>query len=341
MKQMLLLSLFLSLLSGCSNTSLSGAKQTSATAQTVTDIEGHEIPIDQPARRIVCLFDPSIDILYMLGAQDQLVGVPVEMYLDSELYDYYRLIDPRIERKELPTPGSNELANLESIIELEPDLVIAQLLSPSALVTLQSMGIPVYIASASRYEDVMKEMKDISLLVGKPERGEELIAYAKEKMAELQERLSNDENPPRKSVYFTWANGRIYTTTGRNSMMNDCLVLAGVENACASEVDAPNINPETLLEWDPDMIVMWNDSPDLFYNRQELAPVKAIRHRAIYNLMPMFFYNPHTFKAICAALAIHHWAYGYGEKLNNEEIEEVIRRLYGEENGTKLIARLP
>lgn len=338
--RLLLLSLFVVFLASCSNSNQPNQKQGDASAITVTDIQGNEVELSKPAERIVCLFDPSVDVIYMLQAQNQLVGIPAETYFDAELYDYYKHIDPRILNKELATPGSNELANIESIIQLNPDLIIAQQLPQSTIKTLQSMNIPVYIAAAAKYEDLMKEMKDISLLVGKEERGKQLISYAENKLADLQKKAYAQKETKRKSVYFTWANGKIFSTTGRNSMMNDCLVIAGVENACPSEIDKPNINPETLIEWNPDMIVMWNDSPNLFYNKKELAAVKAIQTKQIHNLVPMFFYNPHTFKSLCAAVAINSWAYAKEDSSNKNEIKEVLLELYGKENGEKLLKQL-
>ena len=337
---MRLLYLFIGMIfvTSCSNSSDKRSENTKEIS--VTDIQGNEIHISKPAERIVCLFDPSVDVIYMLQAQNKLVGIPAETYFDNELYDYYKHIDSRILNKQLATPGSNELANLESIIQLNPDLVIAQQLPESIVRTLQQMNIPVYIAAAARYDDLKKEMKDISLLIGKEERGKQLITYAENKIKELDERTSSKKDSLPKTVYFTWANGRIFSTTGRNSMMNDCLDLAGVENVCPSEIDKPNINPETLIEWNPDMIVMWNDSPGLFYNKKELNGITAIQQKQIHNLIPMFFYNPHTFKSLCATVAINNWAYGSEDKNSKEETKEILLELYGENTGTELIKYL-
>lgn len=338
MMKILYLLLCLVLLENCKN--LSGNKSENTGTISVTDIQGNKINIAKPAKRVVCLFDPSVDVIYMLQAQNKLVGIPIETYFDKELYDYYKHIDPRILNKELATPGSNELANLESIIQLSPDLVIAQQLPESIISTLQQMNIPIYVAAASRYQDIVKEMKDISLLIGKKERGEQLISYLENKIKDLEKVNQQPNEPHKKSVYFTWANGKIFCTTGRNSMMNDCLDLAGVVNACPTAIDKPNINPETLIEWNPDMIVMWNDSPNLFYEKKELSGIKAIRQKDIYNLTPMFFYNPHTFKSLCVAVAIRNWAYKAKDSGNKEEIRDILLELYGKDTGQKLIKYL-
>lgn len=341
MKNYILFLFFLIFIVSCKNTAHENKASDTSKGIVVQDTQGNEVRLDSVAQRIVCLFDPSVDIIYMLQSQDKLVGIPAETYFDKELYDYYKLIDDRILNKELPTPGSNDVANIESLVALRPDLVIAQQLPESTIFMLKDMGIAVYISTSDTYANLMKEMKDISIMVGKQQRGKQLISYAQDKVEELQKRASlKTVGAQPKSVYFTWANGRIYSTAGRKSMMNNCLELAGVDNACPSDIDKPNINPETLISWNPDMIVMWNDSPDLFYNKKELSSVKAIENKQIYNLMPMFFYNPHTFKSLCAAVAINNWAYADNTDDALNETKEIITELYGEQQSRELIKNL-
>ena len=301
------------------------------------DTKGNKVELKDIAKKVVCLFDPSIDVIFMLQKQDALIGVNAELYYDDELYDYYKLMDIRIENKTLATPGSNDKANVESIVALDPDLVIAQQLSPSIINTLNGMGIAVYLSSSDTYENLKKEMKDISMMLGTTQRGDELLAYADVEEKNILNKSKQNAHHIQKTVYFSWANGRIFTTTGRNSMMNNCLELADVQNICPTHIDNMTINPETLIKWNPDMIVMWNDSPDLFYDKTELKNITAIKEKQIYNLMPMFFYNPHTLKALCAAVRINSWAYASTENNNNnQEVKEIIIKLYGEEMGDKL-----
>ena len=315
------------------------AKKESNSENTIVleDTKGNKVELKDTAKKVVCLFDPSIDVIFMLQKQEALIGVNAELYYDNELYDYYKLMDTRVENKTLATPGSNDMANVESIVALSPDLVIAQQLSPSIINTLNSMGIAVYLSSSDTYENLKKEMKDIAIMLGAEERGNELLAYADVEEKNILDKSKQDATHTKKLVYFSWANGRIFTTTGRNSMMNNCLELADVQNICPTHIDNMTINPETLVKWNPDMIVMWNDSPNLFYDKSELQSITAIKEKQIYNLMPMFFYNPHTLKALCAAVMINSWAYANAENNSSmEKVKEIIIKLYGNEMGTKL-----
>lgn len=300
----------------------------------VTDTKGKTISLDKPAERVVALFDPAIDAFYMLQAADKLVGITAETYADRELYTFYKEIDKRIANKEIATPGTNESASIESILQLKPDLVIAQHMPEGVIKTLEAMGIPVYSASSEKYEEVLKEFEDISILVGKQERAATLLQYVKNKFAEMQEQSQKRTDAEKQSVYFTWANGRIFSTTGQNSMMHKCLELAGVTNVCTAPLDQPNINPETLIKLNPDMIVMWNDSASLFYRRKELSNITATKEKKIYNLLPMFLYNPHTLKSLCVAIRINNWAYLKDSSEADAAINEAIQNFYGKEINT-------
>lgn len=304
----------------------------------VTDVQGNVVVLNKPAEKIVCLFDPMVDAIYMLQQQHKLIGVPAEMYADAELYTPYSLIDDRIKQKSIAIPGSNETANIESIIGLKPNLVVAQHMSAGNIQTLQQMGIAVYLASSEKYEQVMKEIEDIGILTGAADRSKVLLEYARSQFSQMQRAATTAA--AKKKVYFTWANGKIFSTTGRSSMMNNVLEFAGVENVCTAPLDQPNINAETLIHWNPDMIVMWNDPADIFYNKPELAGIKAIQQKAIYNLMPMFFYNPHTLKSLCASMQINGWAQQKDSAVVKANIRNVIMELYGPALGNKLNAIL-
>lgn len=304
----------------------------------VTDVSGASVWLKAPAQRVVCLFDPALDAIFMLQKEDKLVGMLNNVYQDMQLYPYYAAMDDRIARKTLPTPGSNKEANMESIIALNPDLVIIQGSQDGSVAMLREIGIPVYCVSGEQSKEVFKEMEDIATLLGAAERGAELLKFTNagfDKLAQQSEVL-----PQQKSAYFAWAYGRIFSTTGTNSIMHTCLLRAGVLNVCQTPLDQANINAETLIAWDPELIFIWNDSPELFYSRKELAGIRAVKNREITNLMPMFFYNPHTLKSLATATRIHYSAYPQTQVQVKDEIQQLMRAFYGTDKAAKLLPLL-
>ncbi|WP_426790916.1 ABC transporter substrate-binding protein [Sphingobacterium sp. WOUb80] len=318
---------------GCEGNKTNGLKPVSEI--TVTDAQEHVITLNKAAERIVCLYEPGLDAIYMLAAESKLVGLFSDVYESNDLFPFYAKMDSRIEQKELPIVGAGNQANIERVVGLNPDLVIVHAGQESLVNALRHAGLQVYAVKAELQMEVFKTIQDISILTGTEGRGEELKQYVATEIDRLKEHTAAVKEKRR--VYFTWAYGRIFSTTGTNSMMHSCLEMAGVQNVCPFELDQPNINAETLIGWNPDMIVMWNDSPDLFYQRSEFHAIGAVKEKQIFNLLPMFVYNPHTLKALCTATAIHHWAYSSPEFNYKQRVTEVISRLYGKEKAEKII----
>ncbi len=53
--------------------------------------------------------------------------------------------------------------------------------------------------------------------------------------------------------------------------------------------------------------------------------------------MPMFYYNPHTLKALLTTLKINFWAYGeLTQEDLGKEVEDILQTLYGKDKGGKL-----
>ena len=65
-----------------------------------------------PPRRIVCLTEETVETLYLLGAQERIVGV-----------SGYAVRPPQV-RKEKPRVSAFTSAKIDRIVELQPDLVL-------------------------------------------------------------------------------------------------------------------------------------------------------------------------------------------------------------------------
>ncbi len=303
----------------------------------VSDHRGNRVGLHRPAQRIVCLFQGALDALYMLGAEKAVVGILHNIYTDPAFFEPYARLDERIAKRELAAPGNWETAsNIESIIALQPDLVIIGGGQKDVISVLEGMGIAVYVISSATYREIYKEIVDLGVLTGTRERAEYLVAYSQQVFDRI--RASTTHITPKARVYYGWSGGRVLSTSGRNSMINDCIELAGAVNVCETAIDQPNVNAETLLHWDPDLILLWNSDEDEIYGKKELASLKAVRNRAVYKMEPTFYYNTHTLKILFAAMALNEWSYGKGE--NPDAIaqakREIMTELYGDK-ATRLL----
>ena len=79
----------------------------------------------------------------MLGAESRLVGISTNIYQES-IFAYYAAMDERIRERTLPTPGNWDFVNIESVVALQPDLVIIRTAQEESIAALEEKGIPVF-----------------------------------------------------------------------------------------------------------------------------------------------------------------------------------------------------
>ncbi len=295
----------------------------------VTDFRGKDLRFLQPANRIVCLIESGLTALYMLGTDDRVVGVTNAVYAESAARQYAAL-DPRIAQKKLPAAGSWGYIDLETILALQPDLVIIWSSQTEAIAAIEGHGIAVYAVFVQNFADVYKEIRDFGLLTGTSARADSLIDYAVAEVAAIQQR---QHRANAKSVYFVWPQG-VLETSGKNSTVNELIELAGAKNNCELPQEHVIINKEMLFEREPDVMVFWNNpakKPEKLIAEAGLSPLKAVRNGQLFELPPVFWCDLWTLKFLYAAKLLAGWCYpASNENLTAEnELSQIIRTLYG------------
>lgn len=294
------------------------------------DSRGTEITLDSPAERILVLFEPMVDELFMLGVQDRIVGIPEQVYQNESSFHFFSQLDERIARKEIATPTYGGRANnVESIVGLRPDLAIVYEQDKETITQLEKLNIPVFAVSSKNKESIYNELRGVAKLLDEADRAEELISYVDEEL----KKMERPADSLRKKVYYAWSKGRILSTSGKGSLMDLSIQAAGAENACPLEMEAPNIGAEQLYSWNPDIIVLWNSQLEDVYNLKELAALPAVKNKAVYVLRPTFNYDPHTIKFMLFAKQLRQWCYPEeGAEELEYEIQEALDKLYNLKN---------
>lgn len=303
----------------------------------VTDFRGKEIILNKPAERIICLIESALSGIYMLNAENRVVGIPSAVY-DESVSKYYADLDERIRFRTIPVPGNWDFVSIESVVALQPDLVIIWASQSEAIESLESHGIPVYAVFLKSFSDVYREIKDIGLLTGKSQRADSLLSYTRNEIDKLTTEIS-ESDLEKKEIYFVWSQG-LLETAGTSSTVNELIELAGAVNSCTSDQEHVVINKENLLEWNPDAIVMWhNDLTDPFdiMNLPELQYLNAVRYKQVYELPSVFMCDLWTLKFPFAVKLLTKWIYPdvFGDMNMEEEQKEMLLELYGQ-NGEKL-----
>ena len=209
------LALFILLLVFIPGCSKNGRQEVSSNDGTVIDFRGKQLVLRQPAKSIVCLLESALSGLYMLGAEQSVIGVSTSVYQEP-VRSSYAVLDHRLAAKEIAAPGNWDFVNLESIIALQPDLVIIWADQRDAIEILEDHHIPVYAVMLKSFSDVYKEVKDLGILTGTSVRADSLIRFAQNEMDDLKQR--SEQATTRPAVYFMWPQGPLETSGNRSTV---------------------------------------------------------------------------------------------------------------------------
>ena len=232
---------------------------------TLTGTDGTEITIDEEPEKIVSMGPNMTEILYAIGAGDKLVG-------RTDYCDY------PAEVSEVESVGSISNADIEKILSLEPDLVLASThFSDDAIKQLEDAGVPVlYLYD----EGDMNGVYDMISLVGKAvnctEKAQETVDEMQAKMDYVSDRLANaDENP---TVYYVVGYGEYGDyTAGGDTFVNGILTAAGGDNI-ASDVEGWSYSTETLLEKDPQYVILNAYNEEGFCTTDPYTELSAVKN---------------------------------------------------------------
>lgn len=206
------------------------------------DDRGQVVRINAPVKRIVTLTPHLSELTYAAGAGSKLVGV-------SANSDY-----PAGARK-LPVIGGAGKADLERIVALKPDLVLAWLSGGQRadVDRLEALGIPVLVTEPRRIDDIARHIELIGRLAG---TGYEATRAAHRFRSDL--RLLRTRYADRRGVsvfYQVWREP-LMTINGQH-IISEVIRLCGGRNVFeALPTLAPTVSMEALLAANPEAIIV-------------------------------------------------------------------------------------
>ena len=265
------------------------AVQALAFPRTLVDGAGRQVHLAAPPQRIFSATLATDNIVLSIVDPARVVGVTI--YAKDPTGSY--VVD-----KVQPHMTVVEALSPELVIAARPDVVlVASWSSPDAVTQLQELGIPVYVFSAfDTVADAMENIRRVGEIAGEEERAQELIDGFYAQVAEIEARVAGRPRPRVLSMN-SWGN-----TTGLNTPLHDIIEMAGGINAAAEAGIAgwQEINPETVIQLNPDVIV--TESGEEFVQRvladSALQSVKAVREGRVYALDHTGALNHHFILAI-------------------------------------------
>ena len=230
----------------------------------LTDIYGNKAVITSKPKKVVSVSPACTELIYSLGVEDTLVG-------RTNYCNYPEAV------QSIETIGDINAPDIEKIISLEPDLVIADSIFPEdAYNQLTGLGINVVILNQETVVDgVYNKIENMGKIFHVEDKANEVIAEMKAKIDGVQEALKDVKNHP--SVYYvvSFGEGGDWTATG-DTFINDIIELAGAENA-AKIGTGWAYNVEDLISQDPAIIIIPSWADGTFQTTAPYSELTAVK----------------------------------------------------------------
>ena len=237
----IVLSLLVSMLIGC---------QPQFQPGTFTDDMGREVRIDKVPQRIISLAPSHTEILFALGLSDRVIGVT-------------RYCNYPEEAKEKEKIGGFATPDIEKIIALKPDLILAfGTVQTSQVTELEDRGQTVFWLYPHTVEDILESFERIGEITGKVSAAKQLRKGIEERIRVVQENIGGI--PEREKVTVFRVMGLDPPATiGGDAFQTDVYRLAGGRNIFGNtKKDYFQLDLQTLTTLEPDIIIFCGDDEE-------------------------------------------------------------------------------
>ena len=232
----------------------------------LSDYYQRSITLKEAPQRVVSLAPGITETVFALGYGDRLVG-------RTSFCDY----PP--EAGEVEEMGGLTNPDLESIVEADPDLIIASTHFPAdALELLEQAGltVAVFIGDES-FEGIYNGIiRPVAEVLGDRDAGEALIADMQKTVAETDALAASWEESPRVYYMVGFGEGGDWTAGG-DTYIGGMIERAGGKNI-AGDVSGWAFSSEALVDRDPDLILLPSWAKDLFGLEEPYSKLRAVRN---------------------------------------------------------------
>ena len=214
---------------------------------TITDDEGTEVELAAEPQVIVSLTPANSEILFELGAGDRVVAT-------DDGTDYPE------EAVALPDVATFSSVDVEQVVALEPDLVLAGGLGftpADAITQLRGARHPVLVLYAPSVEGVYKDIEIIGTATGTSEAAVALTSGMRAEIEAISDAVAASGTPPRVfyEIGYDATTGAIFAPAA-DSFVAEMVTLAGGDTITTGDPNTYEIALEKLIEQDPEVIVL-------------------------------------------------------------------------------------
>jgi len=208
------------------------------------DASGETVVVEEEPERVIALQPNAAQHMWSIGAQEKVVGMPVNQFTAY------------LNGSENRTNILNDegFSDPETVVDLEPDLVLAPDIVPDETVeTLRDANVTVYrYPLINSFEQMYATVEDVGLLVGEFEGAAETTASVAGTIQAIEAAVEDEESP---RVYYEF----FQFTASPGTIDHEVITRAGGENIVRESDFDPaygQLSDELLVERDPEWLVL-------------------------------------------------------------------------------------
>lgn len=210
----------------------------------------------KPAHKVITLAPSAAEIACSAGLCDRLVAVS-------------RFTDHPAQAASLPKVADAYQVNIEQVIALAPDLIVAWRggNNSKSLEQLDKLGFRLVYNKAERLAEIPKQIEKLTQFAPNPQQG---IAVVKDFRQRLDALTSQYQSLPTWRYFYPLSQSPTYTV-GQKHWPNDVFAVCGGVNIFAdSEAAYPQVNIEQVMTLRPDVVVIGSKNQALQAHWQKM-----------------------------------------------------------------------
>ena len=241
----------------------------------VVDDSGRTVKITNHAKRIISLAPHATESLFAAGAGKKIVG--------AVSYSDY----PEAAKK-IPRVGGYPTLDIEMIVSLKPDLIIAWTSGNSSrqIEKLMELGLTVFMSEPRYPADIAKTIQRFGVLAGTSDVAEKAYNDFMKHYKSLKQRYSKKEKV--KIFYQIW--NKPLMTISDQHLISDVISLCGGENVFAElKTLTPRISFESVIASKSEVIVsggMGTARPEWLDDWKAWPELPAVKNKHLYFIDP-------------------------------------------------------
>ncbi len=226
-----------------------------ARAKQLTLLDGKVITLPDETRKVACLFGPSFEKVFLLGAIEKIV---LCSEFHQNMWGWSRLVYKGIEK--IPTTNAVQQVNIEELLKIKPDVVFFWN-KPDSVKILNNIGISVVYPSGavgSHLSDAKTLLQIYAKALGKKEEqiANQYCTYFDAKLKMVKDIVSTLPESKKPRVYF--AIRTPLSSSGKDTILPNIVEAAGGRSVTRdiSLNYGGTVSMEQLLAWNPEFFIM-------------------------------------------------------------------------------------